>query len=283
MARSTANTNNEQFPGPGREERPRHSKMDQSMRENGAKCDTFCETSSDSNCNVWNKQSSEKKSQSLSNCHPTPNNSFLWNKSNRVASKTQNRLSSTIAEEEELYDDVQNCHTYSEIRKRDSYDPVSRSSVSKSTENLAESKRDSHIYMSAENLTYDDASHARTEMITNDDDDEEDLDISNEEAGVVDFHHHADLVTATPAVILEDGALDSLTVIYDDIRRQENNNNNRREGAQDSDQLTLYESIAGSLLRLDKIEVNFRFSWIANFVKASINPSVVIHTSRVST
>ena len=112
---------------------------------------------------------------------------------------------------------------------------------------------------------------------------EEDLDISNEEAGVVDFHHHADLVTATPAVILEDGALDSLTVIYDDIRRQENNNNNRREGAQDSDQLTLYESIAGSLLRLDKIEVNFRFSWIANFVKASINPSVVIHTSRVST
>ena len=51
--------------------------------------------------------------------------------------------------------------------------------------------------------------------------------------------------------------------------RQENNNN-RREGAQDSDQLTLYESIAGSLLRLDKIEVNFRFSWIANFVKASI-------------
>ena len=269
IARSTANTNNEQFPGPGREERPRHSKMDQSVRENGAKCDTFCETSSDSNSNVWNKQSSEKKSQSLSNCHPTPNNSFLWNKSNRVASETQNRLSSTIAEEEELYDDVQNCHTYAEIRKRDTYDPVSRSSVSKSTDKLAESKRDSQIYMSAEDLTYDDASHVRTEMITNDDD-EEDLDISNEEAGVVDFHHHADLVTATPAVILEDGAVDSLSVIYDDIRRQENNNN-RREGAQDSDQLTLYESIAGSLLRLDKIEVNLRFSWIANFVKASIH------------
>ena len=269
MARSTANTNNEQFPGPGREERPRHSKMDQSVRENGAKCDTFCETSSDSNSNVWNKQSSEKKSQSLSNCHPTPNNSFLWNKSNRVASETQNRLSSTIAEEEELYDDVQNCHTYSEIRKGDTYNPVSRSSVGRSTEKLAESKRDSQIYMSAEDLTYDDASHVRTEMITNDDE-EEDLDISNEEAGVVDFHHHADLVTATPAVILEDGAVDSLSVIYDDIRRQENNNN-RREGAQDSDQLTLYESIAGSLLRLDKIEVNLRFSWIANLVKASIH------------
>ena len=64
-------------------------------------------------------------------------------------------------------------------------------------------------------------------------------------------------MTATPAVILEDGALDSLSVIYDDIRRQENNNNNRSE----EDQLTLYESIAGSLLRLDKIEVSyFRFT-----------------------
>ena len=52
-----------------------------------------------------------------------------------------------------------------------------------------------------------------------------------------------DLVTATPAVILEDG-LDSLSVIYDDIRNDDNN-----------DQMTLYESIAGSLLRLDKIEV----------------------------
>ena len=92
-------------------------------------------------------------------------------------------------------------------------------------------------------------------MITHDD---EDLDIRQEDAGV-DFHHHGDLVTATPAVILEDGALDSLSVIYDDIRRQENNNNNNNRS--EEDQLTLYESIAGSLLRLDKIEVSyFRFT-----------------------
>ena len=249
MARSAANTNNGHFPDPGREERQRRdNKSDQSVRENGAKCGTSSETSSDRNSNVWDKQSSEKRSQSLSSCQPAPNNSFLWNKSNRVASEYQNRLSSTIAEEE-LYDDVQNCHTYSEIRKRDHYDSVRRSSISKSTENLTESKRTSQIYMSAENLTYDDISNVRTDMITHD---EEDLD--NEDAGV-DFHRHGDLVTATPAVILEDGALDSLSVIYDDIRRQENNNRS------EEDQLTLYESIAGSLLRLDKIEVScFRFT-----------------------
>ena len=252
IARSAANTNNGHFPGPGREERQRRdNKSDQSVRENGAKCGTSSETSSDRNSNVWDKQSSEKRSQSLSSCQPAPNNSFLWNKSNGVASEYQNRLSSTIAEEEELYDDVQNCHTYSEIRKRDHYDSVRRSSISKSTENLTESKRASQIYMSAENLTYDDVSNVRTEMITHDD---EDLDIRHEDAGV-DFHHHGDLVTATPAVILEDGALDSLSVIYDDIRRQENNNRS------EEDQLTLYESIAGSLLRLDKIEVSyFRFT-----------------------
>ena len=257
IARSAANTNNGQFPDPGREERQRRdNKSDQSVRENGAKCGTSSETSSDRNSNVWDKQSSEKRYQSLSSCQPAPNNSFLWNKSNRVASEYQNRLSSTIAEEEELYDDVQNCHTYSEIRKRDHYDSVRRSSISKSTENLTESKRTSQIYMSAENLTYDDVSNVRTEVIPHDED--EDLDTTDEEAGV-NFHHHADLVTATPAVILEDGALDSLTVIYDDIRRQENNNNNsrREEKTQEPDQLTLYESIAGSLLRLDKIEVNF--------------------------
>ena len=259
MARSGANTNNGLFPGSRREERLGHNnKTDQSVRENGAKCDTFCETSSDSNSNVWNKQSSEKRSQSLTSCQPAPNNSFLWNKSNRVSTEYQTRVSSTIAEEEEqLYDDVQNCHTYSEIRKRDSFDDVRQSNISKSTENLTECKRTSQIYMSAENLTYDDVSNVRTEMIPHDDD--EDLDTTDEEAGV-NFHHHADLVTATPAVILEDGALDSLTVIYDDIRRQENiinNNNKREEKTQDPDQLTLYESIAGSLLRLDKIEVNF--------------------------
>ena len=254
MARSGANTNNGVFPGPRREERPGHNKTDQSVRENGAKCDTFCETSSDSNSNVWSKQLSERRSQSLTSCQPAPNSSFLWNKSHRVASEYQTTVSSTIAEEEEqLYDDVQNCHTYSEIRKRDSYDDLRRSSLSKSTENLTESKRASQIYMSAENLTYDDVSNVRTQMTPHHDDDD---DTTDEQAGV-NFHHHSDLVTATPAVILEDGALDSLSVIYDDIRRQENNNNRREEETQEPDQLTLYESIAGSLLRLDNIEVNF--------------------------
>ena len=56
------------------------------------------------------------------------------------------------------------------------------------------------------------------------------------------------MVTATPAVVLEDG-FDSLSGIYDDIRKDDN----------DDDQLTLYESIAGSLLRLDKLEVRKTF------------------------
>ena len=255
MARSGAATNNGLFPGPRREERPGHNKTDQSVRENGAKCDTFGKTSSDRNSNVWSKQSSERRSQSLTSCQPAPNSSFLWKKSNRVASEYQTGVSSTIAEEEEqLYDDVQNCHTYSEIRKRDSYDDLRQSILSKSTENLTESKRASQIYMSAENLTYDDVSNVRTQMIPHHDDED-----TTDEESAVNFHHHSDLVTATPAVILEDGALDSLSVIYDDIRRQENNNNNNgREETQEPDQLTLYESIAGSLLRLDKIEVNFQ-------------------------
>ena len=52
----------------------------------------------------------------------------------------------------------------------------------------------------------------------------------------------ATLVTATPAVIMEDQC-DSLSVLYDDIRRD------------GGDDVTLYESIAGSLLRLDRLQV----------------------------
>ena len=58
------------------------------------------------------------------------------------------------------------------------------------------------------------------------------------------------LVTATPAVILEDQC-DSLSILYDDIRRDV------------GDDVTLYESIAGSLLRLDKLQVSQK---IVNFI-----------------
>ena len=74
------------------------------------------------------------------------------------------------------------------------------------------------------------------------------LDMVGEEDSDFDNYNEEDfqsdlVVTATPAVVLEDG-FDSLSGIYDDIRKDDND-----------DQLTLYESIAGSLLRLDKLEV----------------------------
>ena len=62
------------------------------------------------------------------------------------------------------------------------------------------------VYLSADHLAYDDVENVMTERLED----------------AVSFRHEA-LVTATPAVILEDGERDedSLSVVYDDIRREE--------------------------------------------------------------
>ena len=103
--------------------------------------------------------------------------------------------------------------------------------------------KNNQLLPSAEDLTdgelYDDVNNVNNSM--NGIEEDPDYDNSNEEA------FHQDLVTARPAVIVEDG-LDSLSAIYDDIHRDDN-----------GDQMTLYESIAGSLMRLDKIEVYIYF------------------------
>ena len=141
MSRSIPD-NNGALPGPRRERTGHH---DGSMRSSaggtGAKCDRLCDTPSERRSNVWSRQSTEKSSekQSLTSRQPAPNSSFLWNKSNRVSSEQSS------SPEEEVYDDVQNCHTYSEIVK---HDDVRRVSVSRSTDNLTQSKRTSQIYLS---------------------------------------------------------------------------------------------------------------------------------------
>ena len=175
------------------------------MKLNTTKCDRISEQSQKES-NSYSKQTTSNgvpagPRHSHEDSQPKPNSSFLWNKAN-------NAQPSNPAEEEvdEVYDDVKNCHTYSDIP---CYDDVKNVSVECEP-----------IYVSTDNLSaeYDDVKNQAMppEEVT--------------------------LVTATPAVILEDQN-DSLSILYDDIRRDV------------GDDVTLYESIAGSLLRLDKLQV----------------------------
>ena len=254
-------TNNGQFPqrripaGTGEKSLKKCEEKNHSMREIATNCDRFCDTP---NSKVFNRQTlDQRKSQSVANCHREPNSSFLWNKASTTISVTDSnkKLKETVSDskdtnEEDVYDDVQNCHNYAEIARHGyHYDDVKKSEgyaiISKSTDDLTESGKNNHIYLSADNLTspgihYDDIDNIKNSMNSHEED--SDFDNYNEE----DFQSDL-VVTATPAVVLEDG-FDSLSGIYDDIRKDDND-----------DQLTLYESIAGSLLRLDKLEVRKTF------------------------
>ena len=168
------------------------------MKLTTTKCDRISEQAKkESNSLLKQTTASNRNPPDSEDCQPKPNSSFLWNKAKILEP-------SNPAEEEvdELYDDVKNCHTYSDIP---CYDDV---------QNVCEPVHLSSDELSAE---YDDIENrARTQAAT--------------------------LVTATPAVIMEDQC-DSLSVLYDDIRRD------------GGDDVTLYESIAGSLLRLDRLQV----------------------------
>ena len=157
---------------------------------------------------------------------PKPNSSFLWNNANRAQSSSPSE-----EEGEELYDDVKNCQTYSDIS---CYDDIQN--VVKKTEACEECEP---VYVSTDNLSvsYDDVAN-----ITN-----KTMETPHTEKSP------ATLVTATPAVIMEDQC-DSLSILYDDIRRDV------------GDDVTLYESIAGSLLRLDKLQVGHK---IVNFITSN--------------
>ena len=174
------------------------------MKLTTTKCDRISEQSQkESNSYLEETTSSGRISSdhhhSLEVCQAEPNSSFLW-------SKAKHYEPSNSAEEEldELYDDVKNCHTYSDIP---CYDDV---------KNVTECEP---VYVSSEDLSdeYDDIKNRVMDSAST-------------------------LVTATPAVIMEDQC-DSLSILYDDIRRD------------GGDDVTLYESIAGSLLRLDKLKV----------------------------
>ena len=192
----------------------------QTMREIATtKSDRFSDTPRlDGNSNVWNS-SSKSVSQSVTSC-PAPNNSFLWSKV-KQSDINHNTIPENISESE-LYDDVQNCRKYSQ-------NGPSYAMISKSSDNLTETGKNNRVYLSADNLAgsifYNDVDNIKNGIEQQDEAD------SN---GPVDFQ--PDLVKATPAVVLEDDA--DFNSLYDD-----------------EDQMTLYESIAGSLLKLDKIEV----------------------------
>ena len=153
---------------------------------------------------------------SSKDCQPKPNSSFLWNKANRAQSSSPSE-----EEGEELYDDVKNCQTNT--------DPSCYDDIQNVVKKTAASEECEPVYISTENLSsvnYDDVKNITNKTMET-------------------------LVTATPAVILEDQA-DSLSILYDDVRR---------EGGDD---VTLYESIAGSLLRLDKLQVSQKI--VINFI-----------------
>ena len=144
----------------------------------------------------------------------------------------------------QVYDDVKNVKFYSDIEK--AYDDIGKDDpryatvINRSSSDLTRVfAKNNQLLASTEDLAdgelYDDVDNVNNSM--NGIEEDPDYDNSNEEA------FHQDLVTARPAVIVEDG-LDSLSAIYDDIHRDDN-----------GDHMTLYESIAGSLMRLDKIEV----------------------------
>ena len=175
-----------------------------------------------------------RKLQPVTNCHP--NNSFLWNKSHQppaaaagsralyqTPSKVKKITIVSDEDEEELYDDV---------RSHDPglYDDVRRP-LSQSAENLtrAGAKSPGKLSASADTLleveVYDDVGDLRP--------------VSSCEAAA-QFAEAPVLVTARPAVVVDTDE-DSLGA-------------EQQLGAETS--TTLYESIAGSLLRLDKLEVS---------------------------
>ena len=199
--------------------------------------------------------------QSVTNCHP--NNSFLWNKSHQPAPAAGSRalyqtpskvkkIAIVSDEDEELYDDVLS-HApgpaHSEL-----YDDVRRP-LSQSQENLtkagskAGAKSPSKLSASADNLleleVYDDVGDLRP--------------VSSEAAA--QFAEAPVLVTARPAVVVEDE--DSLGA----------------EQQLEAEQQTLYESIAGSLLRLDKLEVSNHLHAVSRLLAKIINPSLSLHHS----
>ena len=196
----------------------------QGMKETEQKpCDRFSDIKEANSFSAGLSANNARNSQSIANC--PPNHSFLWTKANNSTSSDSNQSEKP----EDVYDDVKNCPTYSEIRHDDVYDDIKRTyaTVSKSSKDLTRSEKKRHIFNSADHLdTYDDVESVKKTM--------------NERNETFAL---PDLVTATPAVILEDG-FDSLSVVYDDIKRA-------------ADEVTLYESIAGSLLRLDNLEVMF--------------------------
>ena len=164
------------------------------------------------------------KPDSSEDCQPKPNSSFLWNKANRA--QPSSSAAGGEEGEEELYDDVKNCHTYTDISCYDDIQNVLKNSVA--------SEECEPVYVSTDNLSvnYDDITNITSRTME-----------QTEKSPPT-------LVTATPAVILEDQC-DSLSILYDDIRRDV------------GDDVTLYESIAGSLLRLDKLQVSQK---IVNFI-----------------
>ena len=200
--------------------------------------------------------------QSVTNCHP--NNSFLWNKSHqppaapaagsRALYQTPSKVKKIAIvsdEDEELYDDVLS-HApgpaHSEL-----YDDVRRP-LSQSQENLtkavtkAGAKSPSKLSASADNLleVYDDVGDLRP--------------VSSSEAAA-QFAEAPVLVTARPAVVVEEE--DSLGA----------------EQQLEAEQQTLYESIAGSLLRLDKLEVSNHLHAVSRLLAKIINPSLSLHHS----
>ena len=196
--------------------------------------------------------------QSVTNCHP--NNSFLWNKSHQPApapaagsralyqtpSKVK-KIAIVSDDEEELYDDVLS-HAPSPAHS-ELYDDVRRP-LSQSQENLtkAGAKSPSKLSASADNLleVYDDVGDLRP--------------VSSSEAAA-QFAEAPVLVTARPAVVVEDE--DSLGA----------------EQQLEAEQQTLYESIAGSLLRLDKLEVSNHLHAVSRLLAKIINPSLSLHHS----
>ena len=224
-------SNNGMFPGPAVTKKKIPEKCEEkhySMKEI-EKCDRFCDIKEPNSFSAGLSRqtaNNSRNSQSIANC--LPNNSFLWTKANK-SDPNQSEKS------EDVYDDVKNCPTYSEIRQADIYDDIKQTyaTVSKSSNDLTQAGKKSHIFNSAdnlENITYDDVENVANTMNTRDERN--------------DTFVLPDLVTATPAVILEDG-FDSLNLVYDNIKRDKA-----------ADEVTLYESIAGSLLRLDNLQVD---------------------------
>ena len=171
---------------------------------------------------------------SSEDCQPKPNSSFLWNKANR-AQPVSSPAEGEEEEEEELYDDVKNCHTYSDISCYDDIQNV--------LTNREPSEECEPVYVSTDNLSvnYDDITNITSKTMQ------------------TEKSPPPTLVTATPAVILEDQC-DSLSILYDDIRRDV------------GDDVTLYESIAGSLLRLDKLQVSQKIVNFMRFITVSSLP-----------